>query len=239
LVRRLCTSVTNSADTVKEEIAKPEEHSRINEAALSQPATTALQIAFVILLEKYNIRPARVCGHSSGEIAAAFAAGYVDFHSCLAIAYYRGVAATELASIDSFCSDGAMMAVGAEVSVLRPLLNSLTSGVANIACYNSPRSLTVSGDAAAISELKQHLDKLGVFNRLLRVRTAYHSDHMGLVVDRYLENLGKFITPITTSERKCTFHSSVTTSVEQPAIVASPTRCDVYLRLLIPRICHQ
>jgi NADPH:quinone reductase-like Zn-dependent oxidoreductase/malonyl CoA-acyl carrier protein transacylase len=223
LVRRLCTSVTNSADTVKEEIAKPEEHSRINEAALSQPATTALQIAFVILLEKYNIRPARVCGHSSGEIAAAFAAGYVDFHSCLAIAYYRGVAATELASIDSFCSDGAMMAVGAEVSVLRPLLNSLTSGVANIACYNSPRSLTVSGDAAAISELKQHLDKLGVFNRLLRVRTAYHSDHMGLVVDRYLENLGKFITPITTSERKCTFHSSVTTSVEQPAIVASPT----------------
>jgi acyl transferase domain-containing protein len=133
------------------------------------------------------------------------------------------VAATELASIDSFCSDGAMMAVGAEVSVLRPLLNSLTSGVANIACYNSPRSLTVSGDAPAISELKQHLDKLGVFNRLLRVRTAYHSDHMGLVVDRYLENLGNSITPITTSERKCTFHSSVTTAVEQPAIVASPT----------------
>jgi NADPH:quinone reductase-like Zn-dependent oxidoreductase/SAM-dependent methyltransferase len=133
------------------------------------------------------------------------------------------VAATELAFTNSLCSEGAMMAVGAEVTAIQPLLNSLTSGVATIACYNSPRSLTISGDAPAVVELKEHLDKLGIFNRLLRVRTAYHSDHMGLVVDQYLENLSKVITPAMASERKSTFHSSVTTSVLQPAIVSSPT----------------
>ena len=176
-----------------------------------------------MLLGKYNIHPSRVCGHSSGEIAAAFASGYIDFHSCLAIAYYRGVAATELALANSMSSEGAMMAVGADVTTIQPFLNSLTSGVATIACYNSPRSLTVSGDALAVLELKQHLDKLGIFNRLLRVRTAYHSDHMGLVVEQYLDNLAKVISPITTPDRQCTFHSSVTTSVEQQPIVASPT----------------
>jgi NADPH:quinone reductase-like Zn-dependent oxidoreductase/malonyl CoA-acyl carrier protein transacylase/SAM-dependent methyltransferase len=177
----------------------------------------------VILLEKYGIRPAHVCGHSSGEIAAAFAAGHVDFNTCIAIAYYRGLAAAELGSVESACPDGAMMAVGTDVATIRPLLNSVTSGVINIACYNSPRSLTISGDAPSILELKQHLDKLGIFNRFLRVRTAYHSDHMYHVVDRYLDNLNRVMTPIGKSKKQCTFHSSVTASVVQQAFTSSPT----------------
>ena len=50
---------------------KPSGTSRINEPALSQPLTTALQIAFVNLLRAANIQPHVVLGHSSGEIAAA------------------------------------------------------------------------------------------------------------------------------------------------------------------------
>lgn len=177
----------------------------------------------MLLLEKYGIRPARVYGHSSGEIAAAFAAGHVDFNTCLAIAYYRGLAATELESAKAAYSEGAMIAVGTDVETIRPLLNSLTSGVASIACYNSPQSLTISGDAPSILELKQRLDKLSIFNRLLRVKTAYHSDHMYHVVDRYLENLTRVMSPLGTSERRSTFHSSVTTSVVQKAVTGSPT----------------
>jgi acyl transferase domain-containing protein len=58
-----------------DELLKTDNESRINEAEISQPATTAIQIALVDLLESFSIRPSRVVGHSSGEVAAAYAAG--------------------------------------------------------------------------------------------------------------------------------------------------------------------
>ena len=175
-----------------------------------------------MLLEKHNIRPDHVIGHSSGEIAAAFAAGIIDFRTCLAIAYYRGVAAAHLES--SSKQDGAMMAVGADTATIIPLLNSLTSGIATIACYNSPRRLTISGDRVALAELKARLDESGVFCRMLRVRTAYHSDHMYEVVGRYVADLdGVCAASDGQSGRRAIFHSSVTSSTLQPEFLLSPS----------------
>lgn len=61
--------------SLTQELSKSPKHSRIGEAEIAQPATTAIQIALVDLLESFSIRPSRVVGHSSGEIAAAYAAG--------------------------------------------------------------------------------------------------------------------------------------------------------------------
>lgn len=49
--------------------------SRLGEAEIAQPATTCLQIALVDLLRSLGVDPSTVVGHSSGEIAAAYAAG--------------------------------------------------------------------------------------------------------------------------------------------------------------------
>lgn len=49
---------------------------RINESGIFQPATTALQIGVVDLLYSLGIDSSFVIGHSSGEIAAAYASGY-------------------------------------------------------------------------------------------------------------------------------------------------------------------
>lgn len=43
----------------------------INDAELTQPLCTAIQIAIVDLFEQWKIEPAVVIGHSSGEIGAA------------------------------------------------------------------------------------------------------------------------------------------------------------------------
>lgn len=51
------------------------EESRINESELAQPLTTIIQMALVDLLAHYDVKPNFVAGHSSGEIAAAYAAG--------------------------------------------------------------------------------------------------------------------------------------------------------------------
>lgn len=66
-----------------EELSRSPEHSRVGEAEIAQPATTAIQIALVDLLESFSIRPSRVVGHSSGEIAAAYAAGALSRDSAI------------------------------------------------------------------------------------------------------------------------------------------------------------
>lgn len=58
-----------------EELCKTDESSRINESELAQPMTTILQMALVDLLAESGVSPRFVVGHSSGEIAAAYAAG--------------------------------------------------------------------------------------------------------------------------------------------------------------------
>lgn len=67
------------------ELSKSAEESRIGEAEISQPATTAVQIALVDLLESLSIRPSRVVGHSSGEIGAAYAAGALNRTSAIIV----------------------------------------------------------------------------------------------------------------------------------------------------------
>ncbi|TVY38283.1 Highly reducing polyketide synthase, partial [Lachnellula occidentalis] len=59
---------------IKEELLKLSKMSRLNSAEYAQPITTAVQIALVNLLRSWNIHPSAVVGHSSGEIAAAYAA---------------------------------------------------------------------------------------------------------------------------------------------------------------------
>ncbi|KAL8891990.1 MAG: hypothetical protein Q9192_005673 [Flavoplaca navasiana] len=51
---------------------------------------TAIQVALVELLRHWNVTPTAVVGHSSGEIAAAFAKGSITREMAWTIAYHRG-----------------------------------------------------------------------------------------------------------------------------------------------------
>jgi acyl transferase domain-containing protein len=46
--------------------------SNVDDPSFGQPLCTALQLALTDLLSSWNIVPAAVIGHSSGEIAAAY-----------------------------------------------------------------------------------------------------------------------------------------------------------------------
>ncbi|KAH7121302.1 hypothetical protein B0J11DRAFT_590366 [Dendryphion nanum] len=183
-----------------EEMMKEESKSQINDSELSQPATTALQIALIDLLAGIGIRPSVVVGHSSGEIAAAYAAGVLDQDTALKIAFHRGkLTATR---------EGAMIAVGLGEHQVLPYLAAVDNGKAMIACANSPFSTTVSGDRIAIFQIELALKSDGVFARRLIVERAYHSHHMEDVASEYLEALGdvKYKEP----RKSTTFISSVT-----------------------------
>lgn len=157
-----------------EELQKSAPDTRLGESLISQPVCAALQLALVTLLKAWGIVPAAVVGHSSGEIVAAYAAGILSFENTIICAYYRGLYMSH--GKDS-CLRGAMMAVGMSEDDCLVILERFKGRIA-LAAVNSQNSLTLSGDEDSIMEIKEDLDRQGVFNRRLRVEQAFHSHHM-------------------------------------------------------------
>lgn len=189
------------------ELEKPKEKSLIDSPSISQPACTALQIALVDLLFSWGITPHSVVGHSSGEIAAAYAAGILGMEPCIAIAYYRGLVATALIGKPNGMSGG-MLAVGASQEDTQALIDAKMDAIGDctIACINSPNSITIAGDAARLSQVSALADAGSIWNRRLKVEVAYHSHHMSGVVDQYVSLLGE-VKPI--RDARIEFHSSL------------------------------
>ncbi|KAJ5314084.1 uncharacterized protein N7443_000968 [Penicillium atrosanguineum] len=177
--------------------------SSISAAYMSQPACTAIQLALVDLLNSWGIRPKAVVGHSSGEIAAAYAAGVLSLEECVRIAYCRGVAANLLMKDETV--QGAMLAVGANAGDIQQILDAMRGKQVVIACVNSESSVTLSGDRDAIGDLQTALDKEGIFTRKLHVDVAYHSHHMAKVAPQYRSLIGKIAPRVS----EVPFHSTV------------------------------
>ncbi|KAI0115870.1 polyketide synthase [Nemania sp. FL0031] len=174
------------------ELLKEKEQSRINLAEFSQPLCTALQVALVDLLFSWGIFPHAIAGHSSGEIAAAYAAGFISRESAWKIAYYRGRLCAKLALISSGTKTGmAAVALTTEEteSSIRRVNEILGEGTLEIACLNSPDSHTVSGDLAKVESLVNMLKSEKVFARQLNVQMAYHSRHMKPIYDEYISTI--------------------------------------------------
>lgn len=195
------------------ELSQDAKATRINEPSRSQPICTAIQIALVDLLAEFGVKPAIVIGHSSGEIAAAYAKGAITRESAWKVAYHRG----RVSSLVS--SDGAMLAVGLGKSAIQPYLDRVTDGLVTIACINSPFSVTLSGDASCIDRVRSLLEADKVFARKLPVKNAYHSPHMEEVVKEYLHSLRDIPTPASGSGTL--MFSSVTGSLIDGAAVDS------------------
>ncbi|KAJ5833041.1 Highly reducing polyketide synthase sdnO [Penicillium riverlandense] len=189
-----------------EELYKDEQTTRVADSELSQPLTTAIQIALVDLLATFGIAPQCVCGHSSGEIGAAYAAGALTHEAAIEIAYRRGLCSTAAKKANSV--KGSMLAVGIGEKEVLPYVQQTTKGLVTVACVNSPESTTISGDEAAIDELSEVLTGLGIFNRKLKVDTAYHSHHMKKIADQYVQSIQHVVTGV--PQPGVTFYSSVT-----------------------------
>ncbi|KAK6504593.1 hypothetical protein TWF481_006532 [Arthrobotrys musiformis] len=176
---------------LEEELSRDASDSRVNDTDVSQPLSTALQIALVDLLEHMNIRPAVVIGHSSGEVAAAYCKGALSQQSALRIAYFRGMGGAAEARDPN--RNGTMMAVGLGEAEILPIFRELAAkGYEDIyiGCMNSPSNVTVTGDAGQLDILKSILDERGVFVRKVKVPCAYHSPHMIPIAKKYVQQAG-------------------------------------------------
>lgn len=184
---------------VEAELRRTGKKSRVHIAEFSQPLCTAVQIALVDTLAALGIHPDAVVGHSSGEIAAAYAAGALTAEEAIIGAFYRGLVTNHQKKA------GAMAAIGMS---WKETEKHLVTNVA-IACDNSPKSVTISGDIDKVDTVIAQIQKLqpDVMARKLKVDKAYHSYHMAEIGEQYrslLEN------KINEKEPKKLFFSSVT-----------------------------
>ena len=167
---------------IEDELLRPMRTSRVNEAELSQPLCTAVQIALVDTFLSIRVKPAAVIGHSSGEIAAAYAAGSLSAAEAILVAFFRG-------SFAKIAKVGGMAAVGLSYDKVQ---NFLIPGVV-VACDNSPNSVTLSGDVEVLDNvlvaIKESIS--GVLATKLNVEKAYHSHHMAEIGQAYRHALEK------------------------------------------------
>ncbi|KAL8747869.1 MAG: hypothetical protein Q9190_000317 [Brigantiaea leucoxantha] len=196
--------------TIEGELRKPGKRERIGSAEFSQPLCAAIQIALVDTLASLEVRPTAVVGHSSGEIAAAYAAGALTAEEAIISAVYRGAVTRMLKR------SGGMAAVGMGWEETKRYLVSN----ATLACNNSPSSVTISGDVDAVETVVAsiHRTKPDMLAKMLQVDKAYHSYHMAEVGEEYHSLINS-----TVSEKEPTklFFSSVTGSLLQSTALDS------------------
>lgn len=222
--------------SLRDELNKADHSSQINKPEISQPACTAVQLALVALLQTWGISPAAVVGHSSGEIAAAYASGFVSFRAAMGISFFRGVAVSQIVRDRS--ASGAMLALGVSAEQATTLINN-QEGYATIAAYNSTGSVTISGDADAIECIEEAAKSQNMFSRRLRVDVAYHSAHMEKVAASYLAAIKPLCTDfdqtlIVDAATRPAFLSSVTGKKES----YSPSMATYWVKNLVSPVLY-
>jgi hybrid polyketide synthase/nonribosomal peptide synthetase ACE1 len=192
--------------------------SRMMEAVISQPLCTAIQIIQIDLLRAAGIEFTAVVGHSSGEIAAAYAANFISAKDAICIAYYRGLYSKF--SQGSGGEKGAMIAVETSLDDAQDLLDFPEfEGRACIAAINSASSVTLSGDQDAIEELKLIFEDEEKFARILKVDKAYHSHHMRACSAKYLDSLHALDIQVKPGSRTIWFSSVHGSKIEQSDVL--------------------
>ncbi|KAK7224846.1 hypothetical protein V2G26_012849 [Clonostachys chloroleuca] len=162
--------------SIAEELLKGQGSSRVHDPIVAQTICVATQLLVTDILKAAGVKFTAVVGHSSGEIAASYAAGRISAGDAILMSWHRGLSVSKEQDDDK---PGAMMAVGSTQEDIQQLLDEPEfKDRAWIAAVNSGSSLTISGDADAIDEIYDVLRDESKFARRLKINRAYHSPHM-------------------------------------------------------------
>ena len=146
----------------------------------TQPSIVTMSIAAMeAFRSEMNITPDYVAGHSLGEYCAMFTAGVMSLESTLKAIHKR-------ADLMGSTHGGAMAAVlnASEEQLKAGLAEGSKVGYVDVANYNSPAQVVITGDETAVKTTSDYLLANGVRRVVpLAVSGAFHS--------KFMENAGK------------------------------------------------
>lgn len=161
----------------------------------TQPCIVTMSIAAMEALKsEFNVTPDYVAGHSLGEYCAMYSAGVMSLENTLKAIQKR-------ANLMGSTKGGAMAAVlNAPEGALEEALKEASSiGYVDVANYNSPAQVVVTGDENAVAKAGELLMAKGARRVVpLAVSGAFHS--------KFMENAGKefetFVSELTLNDAK-------------------------------------
>ncbi|GAW27374.1 putative polyketide synthase [Rosellinia necatrix] len=199
----------------------------INEVTRSQPLCTAIQMGLVNILRSWQVTPTATVGHSSGEIAAAYASNLISASQAIVASYFRGY------TVAQDTARGAMLACGLGAKKAQMLIDDLgLSSKVSIACFNAPTNVTLSGLQEGIDIIHSDLQARKIFCRLLQTGgRAYHSFMMKKIGGSYEEVLRPyFVNAHKRDESGAKMYSTVRFLDESPMILAGDMDMAKYWR---------
>lgn len=155
--------------------------------ASCQPSIFTVSVACLLALQsEYPFSPACCAGLSLGEYSALYASGAYDFASAFQLVAARG------RFMDEAClaEPGAMAALlGVDLAIIDEICQKYSLEIAN---YNCPGQIIISGKKASIEAAVADLRSAGQRAMLLQVAGAYHSSLMKTAEAAFSLYLEKF-----------------------------------------------
>ncbi|HEC93561.1 MAG TPA: [acyl-carrier-protein] S-malonyltransferase [Candidatus Atribacteria bacterium] len=167
----------------------PEEE--LKNTANAQPAILTISVILFRLIQKYNIKPTVVAGHSLGEYSALVASSSIKFEDAVKLVRKRGEYMQNATPIGT----GSMLAIIGlkEVEVIKLCQEVADLGIVEIANYNSPIQIVVSGEIKPLEKLMEIAKARGARKVIpLKVSAPFHSSLMELAKNNlanYLRNV--------------------------------------------------
>lgn len=145
----------------------------LNQTQYTQPALFVTNALHYYSQISGGEKPDYLAGHSLGEYNALLAAGAIDLVSGIKLVKKRG-------ELMAQAKDGGMAAViGLDESSIRQVLDDKGLGSIDVANFNSPQQIVVSGPVADIKKAKDGFDQAGAkMCVILPVSAAFHSRYM-------------------------------------------------------------
>jgi phthiocerol/phenolphthiocerol synthesis type-I polyketide synthase C len=174
-------------ESILAELNAPPAANRFALTEIAQPALFAVQVALTRSLERRGVRPIAVCGHSVGEVAAAWASGALTLDQAVRVIHERS------AHQGRTRGQGCMTAVALSQERAAELLAELElGGRLSVAAINTANAVTLAGDIEAMTQLEGALAQRRIGCRRLALDYAFHSaamDPIGADLVRSLSGL--------------------------------------------------
>ena len=157
----------------------------------AQPAILTISIILYKLLQKNNVKPSIVAGHSLGEYSALVAASSLEFKEAVRLVRKRG----QYMQTATLLNTGSMAAIiSLKKDKIEELIKKVSKfGIIEIANYNSPYQIVVSGKSEVIEKLLILGEEEEEINIVpLKVSAPFHSSLMEKAKDNlasYIENV--------------------------------------------------
>ncbi|MBQ8475564.1 ACP S-malonyltransferase [bacterium] len=153
----------------------------------AQSAIVTTSIAALSAFQsKIDITPSAALGHSLGEYCAMYAAGAMDFKTTIKAIQKR----SELMDEATKSTKGTMAAVlGSSVDVIEKCLKEASSlGLAQIANYNDPTQIVITGEIEAIARASELIKEQGARKVIpLVVSGGFHSKLMDSAASGFVD----------------------------------------------------